>query len=387
MANCAIYLDHHGHTPLDPGVREAMFRAWEEADVNVHATSPRSEIVRGGVESARVSVAKLVGVDPQDVIFTSGATESNNLAIGGLAHHLRRIGRTRIVISAAEHASIQAAAGALAPEFEVLEAPILSTGLLDLQRLSNLVDERTGLVSVAAANHEIGTVQPLSDIAAIARAAGALMHSDLAQAAGKVPIELPDTIQLASVSAHKLYGPLGVGALVVRRPARRVLKPLIHGGGQEQKLRSGTLPAPLCIGFGAACELAFERLPNDTASISAARDRLLSGLKERIELDVNGTMQPRLPGNLNLRFADVDAEALVMRLRNEVTIATGSACHSQALEPSPVLLAMGLSVQQAENSVRIGLGRTTTTDEVDRAIDAIAAAVLELRTLRQSLSA
>ncbi len=383
MTSPVVYLDYHAHTPMDPAVRKVLAAAWREADVNVHAVSQASETVRLQVEKARAEVASLLDAGPPDVVFTSGATEANNLAILGLAEHMRRSGRRQLVVSAGEHSSVRSAAESLRGEFEVRLAPLRPSGQVDLDALSALITAETGLVSVAAANHEIGAMQPLTQIAALARAHGALVHSDLAQAAGKIPLDLAD-VHLASVSAHKLYGPLGIGALIVRRSVRRLLRPLQHGGGQEGGLRPGTLPAPLCIAFGVACRIASRQLPTEAERMRALRNRLLGGLRAHTEVEVNGALSDRLPGNLNLRFRGVDAEALVMRLSSDVIVATGSACNAHALEPSPVLLALGLTREEAESSIRIGLGRFTTTDEIDRAIMLIGAATTELRAVRRS---
>lgn len=381
MSLPAIYLDHHAHTPLDPAVRAVLVEALSLYDVNIHATSEASAAAQRQVETAREQVANLLGVASGDIIFTSGATEANNTVFRALADHFRRSDRRRLVISAAEHPSVLATAKSLAPDFEVVEAPLRSTGEVDLDALQRIVTDQTGLVSVAAANHEIGTLQPLAAIGVIARGAGALMHSDLAQAAGKTELDLSE-VQLASVSGHKLYGPMGIGALMARRSVRRVMTPLMTGGGQELGLRAGTLPAPLCVAFGAACALAGRLLGTEAPRLRGLRNRLLHRLQADAQAHANGALEPRLPGNLNVRFEEVDAEALVMRLRTEVTIATGSACHAQSLEPSPVLLALGLTQLQAESSVRIGIGRFTSEADIDAAAHLIVGAVAGLRSLR-----
>ncbi len=382
VADQIIYLDHHAHTPIDPAVRTVLSAAYDTYDVNPHAGSRASEDARQVIEGARTAVAGLLGAAPADVIFTSGATESNNLAVQGVAAHLLRQGRRKVIVSAAEHASVLSAAEALGPEFVVVQAPLRRTGEIDLEALERLATPDTGLISIAAANHEIGTLQPLAAIAAIAAGRGALFHSDLAQAFGKTALDLTG-VHLASVTAHKLYGPLGVGALMARRPVRRILQPIVCGGGQEGGLRSGTLSAPLCVAFGAACDLAAAGYQEEEARLRGLRADLLARLEAQVELRVNGGLESRLAGNLNLRFPGVDAEALVMRLRDRVVVATGSACRTRALEPSHVLAALGLTLPEAESSIRIGLGRSTTNAEVVRAADAIAAAVTELRAVRQ----
>jgi cysteine desulfurase len=362
-----------------------MFRAWLDHDSNAHAAASHDTHV--AVENARSKVAHLASVSPSEVVFVSGATEANNLAIQGLKNHLHAVGRRRVIVCAAEHASVLAAAEGLGNSFEVVRAPIERDGVIDLNALAAAATSATGIISVAAANHEIGTVQPIADIARMAAKCGAFFHSDLAQAAGKIPLEL-DGVHLASISAHKLYGPLGIGALLVRRPVRRLMQPLIRGGGQEGGLRSGTLAAPLCIAFGTACELAAAELSHQAAQLGKLRGRLLVGLQRRIEgMSVNGGLDNRLPGNLNIGFDGVDAEALVMRVRDSLAIATGSACDAHSLEPSHVLLALGLSREQAESSIRIGLGHSTTEEDIDRAIELVAAAVYELRAVRYRASA
>jgi len=377
----AIYLDHHAHTPLDPYVRQTLVRAWDELDVNVHAATS-SDAVRLSIDDARRQIAELLGASAAEIVFTSGATEANNLAICGLAEHLRRSGRKQLVVSAGEHPSVLNAAQSLRPEFEVVIAPLLASGEVDMVALDAIVTEKTGLVSIAAANHEIGTVQPLAAIAKIVQSRGALFHSDLAQAFGKIPVEL-SSVHLASISAHKLYGPLGIGGLMVRRSVRRLVRPLLHGGGQEAGLRPGTLPAPLCVAFGAACCRAQELLLADGSRLVELRNRLLNRIASGFPtVRVNGRLDARLPGNLNLCFPGVDAEALMIRLRGVAVVATGSACNAQSLEPSHVLTAIGLSRADAESSIRIGLGRTNSDTEIDRAADHIVLAARDLSALR-----
>lgn len=381
MSMPPINFDHHAHTPLDPQVREVLRQALESLDVNVHAASAEAEAGRLVVDVARRQVAGLLGASPSDVVFTSGATEANNLALLGLAQDLRSQGRTRIVLGAGEHPSVLEA-GARLSGFDVRLAPLTPAGDIDLQALDALITPQTGLVSIAAANHEVGVLQPLAEISRLAHAAGSLFHSDLAQSAGRLELDLTP-VDLASVSAHKLHGPLGVGALLVRRPVRRRLQAQVVGGRQEAGLRAGTLPAPLCVAFGTACELAATRKGADARRVAALRDRLLARLSEGTELFVNGRLDRRLPNNLNLRFVGVDAEGLVMHVRDRLSIATGSACTSRSLEPSHVLLAMGLDRAAAESSIRIGLGRDVTPEEVDAGAAILIDAVAELSALRR----
>lgn len=377
----ALNFDHHAHTPLDPLVHQALCRAFVSHDVNVHAGSHAGEATRAAVEAARREVAELLNVDPSEIIFTSGATESNNLALVGLRTDSVERGRTQIVLGAGEHLSVLKAGTSL-EGFEVVLAPLQRDGAINLEELARLVTPRTALVSIAAANHETGVIQPVKEIGKLAHSAGALFHSDLAQAAGRIEVDMSE-VDLASLSAHKLHGPMGIGALFARRAVRRRMHPLISGGSQEGGLRAGTLPAPLCIAFGLACKIAQQRRCGDAERLAALRGRLLVRLKAGAELKVNGRTVDRLPNNLNLSFEGVDGEALVMHVRDRLTIATGSACTSEALEPSHVLLAMGLSRSSAESAIRIGLGRDATEDDIDDGADILLAAVNDLLDLRR----
>ena len=379
MKTPPLYMDYNAHAPMDPAVLRRMTTAYEEFDANPHATSMEGEAALGAVTEARGEVAKLISARPNDIVFTSGATEANNLALLGIADHLKAEGRWTIVVSAAEHPSVLRAADHLgARGYAVRRAPLRRDGQLDLECLDVLLDHTVGLVSIAAVNHEIGAVQPIADIASRVRAAGALLHSDLAQAAGKVDLDAA-WFDLGSFSAHKLSGPTGIGALYVSRPLRRVMRALQLGGGQEGGLRSGTLSVPLCVGFGVACAVARQAMPEEKARVAELRDRLLAGLVRLGGVEVNGGLRRRLPGNLNVTIRGVDAEALVLRVRPQLSIATGSACTAQSLEPSHVLLALGLSREEAESAVRISLGRFTTEVEVDLAVDILADAVEALR--------
>lgn len=382
MTKGPIFLDYHAHGPLDPRVARALTRAFKVFDANPHSGSLAAHAARAAVEKARASLAALLEVPARGLIFTSGATEANNLAFAGLADHLTQSRRCRIVVSAIEHASVMSSALALSDRFDVSIAPVDEKGRIRLSELGRLVTPETGLVSVAAANHEIGVVQPLEEIGRIARRAGALFHTDLAQAAGKIPLDLTN-IDLASISAHKMHGPFGIGALYASRQVQRQLVPLHRGGGQEGSLRSGTTPAPLCVAFGVAARLARASCATEGPRIAGLRNRLLERLRLVGNAHLVGAASSRLPGNLNIRFDGVDAEALVMRLREDIVLSTGSACSTEALEPSPVLLALGLERRVAETAVRIGLGRFTTLEEVDVAGEQIAQAVADLRAIGQ----
>ncbi len=378
-----IYLDNHATTPCDPRVVEAMRPYWTEEFGNpasrTHAFGWRAS---EAVERAREQVARAIGADPRDVIFTSGATESNNLALLGAARALRGRG-DEIAAASTEHRSVLDPADALAAEgVRAVRIPVGSDGLVDPERARKSIGPRTLLVSVLHANGEIGVIQPIAEIAAAARAAGALVHSDAAQSLGKIPLDVEALgADLLSISGHKLYGPKGIGALYHRRRNPRLrLAPLLHGGGHERGLRSGTLPVPLCVGLGAACEIAVAEREAEAARLCGLRDRLRARLESALEgVTLNGSAFSRLPGNLNLSFAGVEAAALVAAL-DSLAVSTGSACSSARPEPSHVLRALGLGEARASSAVRFGLGRFTTAEEIERAADLVIEQVQRLRS-------
>jgi cysteine desulfurase len=380
-----IYLDCHATTPLDPRVAAAMRPYWEEQFGNPHSVQHvLGRAAHEGVEAARAAVAKLLGADVREIIFTSGATESNNLAIKGAARFRRDVGgeaRDHIITVATEHKCVLESARALAREgFRVTILPVGPDGLLDLQVLAAALDDRVALVSVMAVNNEIGTIQPLAEIARRVHGSGGWLHVDAAQAAGRIALDVVALdIDLLSLSGHKIYGPKGVGALFVRRRPRIRLQPLFDGGGQERGLRSGTLPAPLIVGFGAAADLANEALDAEAERIAMLRDQLLHGLRTCVqEVRVNGAMgAARVAGNLNVALMGVDAEAL-MRSAPGVCVSSGSACTAASVEPSYVLQALGMDTVQARSSLRFGLGRFTTAVDVDKAVAEIGRAVRAL---------
>ena len=371
-----IYLDCHAHTPLDHRVAAVLTQAFVDLDANPHSHHVHGQAAKVGVDGARAQVAALVGVEPAEVVFTSGATEANNMALRGVAARLARDGRARVIVGAGEHPSVMAALGGL-DDVDVVEASLTSDGIIDLDKLDALLARGAGLVSLAPANHEVGTIQPLRDVAERVRAAGALLHCDLAQTAGRIRIDA-SLFDLASVSAHKMHGPVGVGALIVRRRLRRHLVPIMRGGGQEGGSRPGSLPAPLAVAFGAACRLADEELEADASRLERMRDRMVLELSALGGMSVNGSGH-RLPGNANLSFDGVDGEALAMAVGPRVSMSTGSACTSSSLAPSHVLVAMGLARRRAEGAIRIGLGRGNTPQEVEEATAVIARAVETLR--------
>lgn len=372
-----IYLDNHAHAQLDKRVASLLADSFERLDANPHSIHEHGTAAHQAVERARDEVASLIDCTPGELIFTSGATEANNLAIGGLSSYLRSVGRPRLLVGAGEHPSVLEAADHLSGGHSE-RVPLKSDGKVDLQALETMLGDNVGIVSVAAANHEIGTVQDIKAIAERVHRAGALLHSDLAQAGGWIRVR-SDLLDVASLSSHKLGGPVGIGALYIRRRHRRHLAAQILGGGQEHGARSGTVSAPLCAAFGAACTFIAAERGEANERVAALRDRLLRHLHLAGGLNVNGG-DDRLPGNLNISFDDVDGEALVLRLRNDVSASTGSACTSHSLEPSHVLLAIGLDDVRARGAIRLGLGKATTATEIDEAAEAIVAAVHALRS-------
>jgi cysteine desulfurase len=374
-----VYLDNQATTPCDPRVLAAMLPWFSERFGNPHsAEHVLGREAEAAVEAARAEVAALIGAEPREVVFTSGATESNNVAIKGAARYAARGGdpRRRIVTVATEHKCVLQSVADLAEEgFEPVLLPVRPDGLLDPDALVAALATPTLLVSVMAVNNEIGVVQDLATMARLAGAAGALFHTDAAQAAGKIALDVQALrVDLLSLSAHKIYGPKGVGALYVRRRPRVRLAPLFSGGGQERGLRSGTLPAPLIVGLGEACRLARAEMAEDAARIGVLRERLLGRLAAAIPgLRMNGSAEARIPGNLNLTFPRATAAEL-MRFCPDLCLSTGSACSSAELEPSSVLTALGLTPAAAARTLRIGIGRFTSPADIDHAADALAAA-------------
>ncbi|TPQ52144.1 IscS subfamily cysteine desulfurase [Prosthecomicrobium hirschii] len=370
-----IYLDHHATTPLDPRVFEAMRPYFLEAFGNPHsADHAYGWEAEAGVEAARRAIARLIGAAAGEIVFTSGATEANNLALRGAAARLPE-GRRHLVASTIEHPCVAAVIDRLeADGFPVTRVGPGADGIVPAEAIAAALRPETGLVTVMAANHEIGTLQPIGAIGALTRARGILFHSDAAQAAGKVPFDVVAAkVDLMSLSAHKMYGPKGIGALHVRRGV--ALEPLILGGGQERGLRSGTVPAPLAVGFGAAAAIARDEMAGEASRLKALRERLRAGLSARIAgLRVNGDLERRLPGNLDLALPGIAAIDLIHLMKGRVAVSAGSACASASLEPSPVLGAIGLDDAAALGSIRIGLGRGTTEAEIDAAIAAVAEA-------------
>ena len=377
--NRPIYLDNQATTPCDPRVVAAMLPYFSEAFGNPHSVEHAlGREAEAAVARARAEVAALIGATPREIVFTSGATESNNLAIKGAARFAARMEnpRRRLITLATEHKCVLQATADLAEEgFEPVFLPVRPDGRLDPEALRMALATPTLLVSVMAANNETGVLQDITALAALAHQAGALFHTDAAQAVGKIALDVAaQGIDLLSISGHKLYGPKGVGALYVRHRPRVRLAPLISGGGQERGLRSGTLPAPLIVGFGAACRLAGAEMAAEAERLAGLRERLLARLGDAIPgISVNGSREHRLAGNLNLAFPAARAENLLADLP-DLCLSTGSACSSAAVEPSYVLGAMGVPAEVAARSLRIGIGRFTSAAEIDLAAAMLIAA-------------
>ena len=378
-----IYLDYQATTPMDPRVLEAMMPYFTYKFGNPHSRSHSyGWEAEEGVEKARGQVAKLIGADEKEVIFTSGATESNNLAIRGVAEFYKDR-KNHIVTTVTEHKCVLDTCRHLEQQgFDVTYLPVQKNGLVDLGALRAAVTDKTVVVSIMAVNNEIGVIQPLAEIGKICREKKAFFHTDAAQAAGKIPLDVEAmNIDLMSISGHKIYGPKGIGALYVRRRPRVRLVPLIVGGGQERGFRSGTLPTPLCVGLGEAAEIAMKEMDAESKRLAKLQARMLKGLNAKLtDIHVNGDLEHRIPGNLNIGFAYVEGESLMMGIKG-LSVSSGSACTSASLEPSYVLRALGVEEDMAHTSLRIGLGRFTTEQEVDTAVDELVRHVKKLREM------
>ncbi len=378
-----IYMDYHATTPLDPKVLEAMLPYFREDFGNAasksHAFGWRAE---EAVESAREEVARLIGASAKEIVWTSGATESDNLAIKGAAQFYASKGK-HLVTAKTEHKAVLDSMHALERQgYEVTFLDVEKDGRVDPARLKATLRKDTVLVSIMHANNETGVVHPIEEIGRITREAGVLFHCDAVQGIGKVPFDVEKAnVDLASISAHKMYGPKGVGALYVRRKPRVRLTAQMDGGGHERGFRSGTLNVPGIVGFGKAAALAAAEREAEAARVHALRERLRKGLAAQLDLlTVNGSLEHRLPGNLNVSFAYVEGEALMMAIK-DVAVSSGSACTSASLEPSYVLRAMGVSEDLAHSSIRFGLGRFNTEEEVDHVVRLVVEKVKKLREM------
>ncbi|GAB3626603.1 IscS subfamily cysteine desulfurase [Pandoraea terrae] len=377
-----IYMDYSATTPVDPRVVEKMVPY-----LNQHFGNPASRSHSYGwsaeeaVETAREHVAALLNADPREIVWTSGATEGNNLAIKGAAHFYSGRGKHLITVKTEHKAVLDTCRELERQGFEVTYLDVQEDGLLSVDALRAALRPDTILVSVMMVNNEIGVIQPIAQIGDICRERGIVFHCDAVQAAGKIPIDL-DTLKvdLMTVTAHKVYGPKGIGALYVRRKPRIRIEAQIHGGGHERGMRSGTLPTHQIVGMGEAFRLARLEQADEAARVGALRDRLLAGLREMEEVYVNGSLEHRVPHNLNISFNFVEGESLIMGIKG-VAVSSGSACTSASLEPSFVLRALGRSDELAHSSIRLTLGRFTTRAEVDSVIDQLRGTVEKLRSL------
>jgi cysteine desulfurase len=379
-----IYLDNNATTRTDPRVVQAMLPCFTERYGNAASlTHTFGQEADEAVERARQQVADLIAAHPREIIFTSGATESNNLALKGVAAMYRPNG-DHIITAATEHKAVLDPLRRLGREgFQITVLPVDAYGRVTVEQVAQALTPRTVLVSIMAANNEIGTLQPIRALGRLCKERGVLFHTDAAQAAGKTPLNVEDMgIDLLSLSAHKMYGPKGVGALYARRRDPRVrLEPQMDGGGQERGLRSGTSNVPGIVGFGVACELCREEMPAESVRLTDLRERLRCGIQEQLsDVTLNGHPTERLPGNLNLSFAHVKGEALLMALR-DVAVSSGSACTTASLEPSYVLKALGLDDELAHGSIRFGLGRFNTAEEVETVVQEVVRVVRYLRAL------
>jgi cysteine desulfurase len=379
-----IYMDNHATSPTDPRVLEAMLPYFTTKFGNAasrnHSFGWEAE---QAVETAREQIAKLIGATAKEIIFTSGATESNNLALKGVAEMYRERGN-HIITQVTEHKAVLDTCKRLEKQgFRVTYLPVKADGLIDMEDLKRAMDEKTILVSIMWANNEIGVLQPIAEIGKLCHERGVLFHTDAVQAVGKVPVDvIADNVDLLSLSGHKIYGPKGVGALYVRRRNPRVqVAAQIDGGGHERGMRSGTLNVPSIVGLGKACEIAGEEMAAEAKQLAHLRDRLKAKLESELDyIHVNGSMEHHLPGNLNMSFVYVEGESLLMGI-HEIAVSSGSACTSATLEPSYVLKALGLGDDVAHSSIRFGIGRYNTEAEIDYTAAKVIDVVKKLREL------
>lgn len=378
-----IYLDYQSTTPMDPRVIDVMVKTMKEDYGNPHSrTHSLGWKAEELVEIARKQVADLIGADPKEIFFTSGATESNNIAVKGVAHFYGATGKNHIITTYTEHKCIINSARDLEQEgFSVTFLPVQQNGLVDLKELEAAITDKTCLVSIMTVNNEIGVIQPVKEIGALCRKKGAYFHTDAAQAFGKIPLNVDEmNIDLMSISGHKIYGPKGVGALYIRRKPRVRIKSIISGGGQERGIRSGTLATPLVVGLGKASEIAKNEMDQDFNHVKKLGAKLYQGIMETTQVFLNGDKERRYPGNLNFSFAGIEGESMIMAIK-DLAVSSGSACTSSSLEPSYVLHSLGVEDELAHTSIRFGIGRFTTEEEIDYAINLIKAKVQKLRDL------
>ena len=384
MVNLPIYMDNNSTTQTDPRVVDAMLPYFTQKFGNAASRShPYGWEAETAVEEAREQIANLIGASAKEIIFTSGATESNNLAIKGVAAMYKKKGN-HIITAPTEHKCVLDTCKRLERDgYQVTYLPVDVYGRVSAQQVRDAITDKTILVSLMFANNEIGTINPMKEIGKVCKEKGVLFHTDGVQAVGKVPVNVQELgIDLMSLTAHKLYGPKGIGALYVRKKDPRVrLEPIIDGGGHERGMRSGTLPVPLIVAFGEACAIAQKEMPEESKRTFALRERLRTGIMGQLtETYLNGHPTERLPGNANISFAYVEGEGMMMGIK-DVAVSSGSACTSASLEPSYVLRALGVGDELAHSSIRFGIGRFTTVDEVDYVIDLVVREVKRLREM------
>ena len=377
-----LYLDYQATTPMDPRVIDAVTDCMKNDFGNPHSRTHslgwRAEEL---VEIARKQVADLIHADPKEIFFTSGATESNNIAVKGVARFYGAQ-KNHVITVATEHKCVINSARDLEQEgFNVTFLPVQKNGLIDLNQLEAAITDKTCLVSVMAVNNEIGVIQPLAEIGKICRKKGAFFHTDAAQAFGKIPLDVEKmNVDLMSISGHKIYGPKGIGAIYIRRKPRVRIKPIFSGGGQERGIRSGTVPTPLAVGLGLAAAIAKNEMEKDFAHISRLSKKLSDGIMKSTHIYLNGDSKNRWPGNLNFSFAGIEGESMIMAIK-DLAVSSGSACTSSSLEPSYVLHSLGVEDELAHTSIRFGIGRFTTDEEIDFAINLLNQKIDKLREL------
>jgi cysteine desulfurase len=379
-----IYLDYQATTPCDPRVVDAMMPYFTTIFGNPHSRSHAyGWEAEQAVEEARKEIASIIGADSKEIIFTSGATEANNLAIKGAMDFYKQGGKNHLITCVTEHKCVLDTCRRLESlGMTVTYLPVQPNGIIDLDQLESAIGPHTAMVSIAMVNSEVGVIQPVEEIGAICRRLGVFFHTDAAQGVGKIPVDVQkQSIDLLSLSGHKIYGPKGIGALYVRRKNPRVrLNALLSGGGQERGMRSGTLPTPLCVGLGVACSIAVQEHESEYEKIRLLSQRLLNGIRTQLDdVYLNGDEKRRIPGNLNLSFAYVEGEGLIMGIK-DLAVSSGSACTSASLEPSYVLRALGVGDELAHTSIRFGIGRFSTQQDIDQAVETVVREVNRLRS-------
>ena len=378
-----IYLDYQSTTPVDPEVLEVMLPYFKEEYGNPHSRSHAfGWVAEEATNIAREEIADLINANPKEIIFTSGATESNNIAIKGLAE-FHKDKKNHIITLTTEHKCVLESCRYVEQNgCDVTFLPVQKNGLVDLAQLEEAITEKTLLISIMSVHNEIGVIQPLKEIGALCRKYNVYFHTDSAQAFGKIPLDVEEmNIDLMSISAHKIYGPKGIGAIYIRRKPKVRLRPLMSGGGQERGLRSGTMPTPLVAGFGKAASIAKLRMEKDTKHIESLSNKFLTKLKDNIpDIYINGDEKQRIYGNLNISFAYIEGESLMMSIK-DLAVSSGSACTSSSLEPSYVLKSLGVEEELAHSSIRFGIGRFTTEAEIDYAAELIINSINKLREM------